>query len=93
MRSRILQPFDDQQCWSIACLFIKKPFRKKGVSTELLLAAAVYAKSQGAGYVDSTVPNSHTIRKRDYFNDVEGNYWEFVEYLSQDPLDRNDYEL
>ena len=48
LRSRILQPVDDQQCWSIACLFIKKPFRKKGVSTELLLAAAVYAKSQGA---------------------------------------------
>jgi len=43
-----LQPVDDQQCWYIACLFIKKPFRKKGVSTELLLAAAVYAKSQGA---------------------------------------------
>ena len=30
------------------CLFIKKPFRKIGVSTKLLLAAAVYAKSQGA---------------------------------------------
>ena len=25
-----------------------KPYRKKGVSTELLLAATVYAKSQGA---------------------------------------------
>ena len=48
LRSRILQPVDDQQCWSIACLFIKKPFIKKGVSTELLLAAAVYAKAQGA---------------------------------------------
>lgn len=29
LRSRILQPVDDQQCWSIACLFIIKPFRKK----------------------------------------------------------------
>ena len=48
LRSRILQPVDDQQCWSIACLFIKKPFRKIGVSTELLLAATVYAKSQSA---------------------------------------------
>jgi len=48
LRSRILQPVDDQQCWYIACLFIKKPFIKKGVSTELLLAAAVYAKAQGA---------------------------------------------
>ena len=48
LRSRILQPVDDQQCWSIACLFIKKPFRKIGESTELLLVATVYAKSQGA---------------------------------------------
>ena len=29
LRSRILQTVDDQQCWSIACLFIIKPFRKK----------------------------------------------------------------
>ena len=48
LRSRILQPVDDQQCWSIACLFIKKPFRKIGISTELLLAATVNDKSQGA---------------------------------------------
>ena len=43
--------------------------------------------------MDSTVPNSHPFRKRVYFNDAEGNDWEFVEYLSQDPLERNDYEL
>ena len=48
LSSRIPQPVDDQQCWSIACLFIKKPLRKKGVSTELILVAVVYAKSQGA---------------------------------------------
>ena len=46
-----------------------------------------------AGYVDSTVPNSHPFRKLVYFNDAEGNDWEFVEYLSQEPLERNDYEL
>ena len=43
--------------------------------------------------MDSTVPNFHPFRKRVYFNDAEGNDWEFVEYLSQDPLERNDYEL
>ena len=48
LRSRILQPVDDQQCWSIACLFIKKSFRKIGVSTELIFAATVYDKSKGA---------------------------------------------
>ena len=28
-----------------------------------------------------------------YFLDPEGNDWEFVEYLSADPRERNDYEL
>jgi len=44
-----------------------------------------------AGYPESTVPNSHPARKRVYFNDPEGNDWEFVEYLSEDPAQRNDY--
>ncbi|MBC8259206.1 MAG: GNAT family N-acetyltransferase [SAR324 cluster bacterium] len=48
LRSRILQPVDERQCWSIACLFIKKSYRKNGVSIELLRATAEYAKLQGA---------------------------------------------
>jgi GNAT superfamily N-acetyltransferase len=51
-RSRILQPVDNRPCWSIACLFIHKEYRKKGVSTELLRAASEYAKSQGAELVE-----------------------------------------
>jgi GNAT superfamily N-acetyltransferase len=51
-RSRILKPIDDRPCWSVACLFIEKSYRKKGVSTELLRAAAEYAKSQGAELVE-----------------------------------------
>ena len=46
-----------------------------------------------AGYRDSTVPNSHPHRRRVYFHDAEGNDWEFVEYRSEDPRERNDYEL
>jgi GNAT superfamily N-acetyltransferase len=51
-RSRILQPIDDRPCWSVACLFIEKSYRKKGVSTELLRATIEYAKSQGAELVE-----------------------------------------
>ena len=51
-RSRILRPVDDRPCWSIACLFIERLYRKKGVSTELLKAAAAYAKSQGVELVE-----------------------------------------
>jgi catechol 2,3-dioxygenase-like lactoylglutathione lyase family enzyme len=46
-----------------------------------------------AGYRDSTVPNVHPYRKRVYFYDPDGNDWEFVQYFSQDPAERNDYEL
>jgi len=46
-----------------------------------------------AGYRDSTVPNMHPHRKRVYFYDPDGNDWEFVQYFSQDPAKRNDYEL
>ena len=46
-----------------------------------------------AGYEDSTVPNAHPWRKRVYFVDPEGNEWEFIQYLSDDPAKRHDYEL
>ena len=46
-----------------------------------------------AGFEDSTYPNKHPHRKRVYFNDADGNDWEFVQYYSDDPAERNDYEL
>ncbi len=46
-----------------------------------------------AGYQESTVPNSHPYRKRIYFYDSEGNDWEFIQYLSDDPAKRHDYKL
>ena len=51
------------------------------------------ARLKAAGYRDSTVPNTHPHRKRVYFYDPDGNDWEFVQYFSQDPAERNDYEL
>ncbi len=46
-----------------------------------------------AGYRDSTVPNDHPHRMRVYFNDPDGNDWEFVQYRSERAEDRNDYTL
>jgi catechol 2,3-dioxygenase-like lactoylglutathione lyase family enzyme len=56
-------------------------------------AEAVRARLAAAGYEDSTVPNAHPYRKRVYFHDREGNDWEFVQYLSDEPAKRNDYAL
>lgn len=42
--SRLLKLVDKKPAWSIPCLFIKKQYRKLGVSVELLKAAIDYAK-------------------------------------------------
>src|SRR6266542_3376237 len=51
-RSRILSPLDDKPVWSISCLFIKKPYRRQGVSAQLLKAAVDFAVKQGATVVE-----------------------------------------
>jgi catechol 2,3-dioxygenase-like lactoylglutathione lyase family enzyme len=60
---------------------------------EVADAAALRERMKGAGYEETTVPNAHPHRRRVYFEDPEGNDWEFVEYLSDEPALRNDYEI
>jgi catechol 2,3-dioxygenase-like lactoylglutathione lyase family enzyme len=55
--------------------------------------ASIHARLKAAGYRESTPANAHPHRKRVYFYDPEGNDWEFVQYLSRVPAERNDYEL
>jgi catechol 2,3-dioxygenase-like lactoylglutathione lyase family enzyme len=54
---------------------------------------ALRSRLAAAGYRESTVPNAHPHRRRVYFYDPEGNDWEFVQYASKDPAERNDYAL
>jgi GNAT superfamily N-acetyltransferase len=51
-RSRMLKPVDSKPVWSVSCLFIKKPYRRKGVSAQLLCAAVEFATKQGAKIVE-----------------------------------------
>lgn len=51
-RSRILQPVDDEPVWSISCLFVKKGYRRQGISSQLLRAAVDLAAKQGARVVE-----------------------------------------
>ena len=51
-RSRILKPVDDQPVWSVSCLFIKKPYRRQGVSSQLLQAVIAFAADHGARIVE-----------------------------------------
>ena len=56
-------------------------------------ADSLRARLNAAGYQESTPPNAHPHRRRVYFYDPEGNDWEFVQYLSDDPSKRHDYTL
>jgi catechol 2,3-dioxygenase-like lactoylglutathione lyase family enzyme len=54
---------------------------------------ALRERLKSAGYRESTVPNRHPFRKRIYFYDPDGNDWEFIQYLSDDPAHRHDYTV
>jgi catechol 2,3-dioxygenase-like lactoylglutathione lyase family enzyme len=76
---------------------IKVPYdRKPGVNHlgfEVDDVEALRERLAAAGFKDSTYPNNHPHRKRVYFHDADGNDWEFVQYFSDDPAERNDYLL
>jgi GNAT superfamily N-acetyltransferase len=51
-RSRILKPVDDMPVWSVTCFFVRRDFRRKGVSVALLEFATDYAARQNAPAVE-----------------------------------------
>ena len=46
--SRVLAPVDGREVWSVSCLFVRREYRRQGLSEELLKAAAGFAGSLGA---------------------------------------------
>lgn len=51
-KSRVLKKVDNQPVWSIPCFFIKKEYRRKRLSTEILKAAISFCKSKGVKIVE-----------------------------------------
>ena len=51
-RSRVLAAVDDRPVWSITCLYIARPHRRRGVSVRLLEAAVQFAQERGARVVE-----------------------------------------
>jgi len=46
-RSRVLQPVDDQEVWSLSCFLVRKSHRNRGVSQALLAAAGDFVRARG----------------------------------------------
>lgn len=51
--SKVLKQIDNEEVWSITCLFIEKKHRRKGITVELIKAAVEHAKKYGAKIVES----------------------------------------
>ncbi len=51
-RSRILKPVDAEPVWSIVCLFVARPWRRRGLTVSLLRAATAFARANGAAIVE-----------------------------------------
>ena len=51
--SRLFKRIDDTPVWSITCMFIKKEYRKKGISSMLIQEATLYAFLKGAKVIEA----------------------------------------
>lgn len=50
--SRVWARVDEQPVWSVTCLFVKKDYRNRGMSSKLIEAATKLAKKKGAKIVE-----------------------------------------
>jgi GNAT superfamily N-acetyltransferase len=66
-RSRVLKPVDDRPVWSVSCLFVLKPYRRQGISAQMLRAAAEFAAGRGATIVEGYPTEPYTQRVPDPF--------------------------
>ena len=51
--SRVLKRIDDKPVWSVTCFFIAKPFRRKGLSTQLIKGALTFCKQNKVKIVEA----------------------------------------
>ena len=66
-RSRILRRVDDQPVWSVVCFFVARGFRRRGVTAQLLEAAADYARRHSAATLEGYPVEPRTARMADVF--------------------------
>lgn len=66
-RSRILKRIDDQPVWSVVCFYVAKPFRRQGVTVQLLKAAVAYAQERGARIIEGYPVEPKNAKMPDVF--------------------------
>jgi GNAT superfamily N-acetyltransferase len=82
-RESLRDPGGDEslnEVWSIVCFFIRRPFRKRGISGQLIREAARYAKNMGAEWIEAypVDPDSPSYRFMGFTGSFEKEGFEFV---------------
>lgn len=68
-----------------------KSLRHIGLVVDDIDAVIRRLEAVGRSPSDASALNSHPFRRRVYYRDDNGIHWEFVQYLSEDASQRNDY--
>lgn len=80
-RSRLFQPVDEVESWSINCFVVRTGHRRKGIAGGLLSAAVDFAIGEGAKLIEAYPVDGERSSVVDYFTGVLGMFEEhgFVE--------------
>jgi GNAT superfamily N-acetyltransferase len=65
--SRVLKRIDEKPVWSVTCFFIKKEFRRSGLSISLLEAAKKFVKANNGKIVEGYPVESKQNKMPDVF--------------------------
>ncbi|TMQ69139.1 MAG: GNAT family N-acetyltransferase, partial [Candidatus Eisenbacteria bacterium] len=65
--SRTLARVDDRPVWSIVCFFVARPFRRRGLTVEMLGHAARYARERGARVLEGYPVDPRSGKTADAF--------------------------
>lgn len=65
--SRVLKRVDEQPVWSVVCFFVARPFRRRGITSELLRAAVELARDRGAKILEGYPVEPRKGRMPDVF--------------------------
>jgi GNAT superfamily N-acetyltransferase len=63
----VLKPVDEKPVWSVSCLFVRRDFRRQGISARLIAEAAKFAARQGARIVEGYPVEPRTAKSADAF--------------------------
>ena len=65
--SRVLAPVDARPVWSVVCMVVRKDLRRRGISVQLLRAAAEFAAASGAQVLEGYPQEPGRARMPDVF--------------------------